>query len=172
MWHVKNICIALMEANFLSSSISDELVDIHYNSSSFYVCILWLPPRPPPNQRCDYHMQNLVAGSVKWRKIMIRVGFGVLIFLLKTNKQAFSSEHHAYSYIMPFRINLKGETFEVPEIVPFRLTHNMVNGMGPMGTEGLFRRACEVTTRLMRDQREPLMRYGNCFCLKLWRNSP
>ncbi|XP_029885145.1 serine/threonine-protein kinase ATR isoform X1 [Aquila chrysaetos chrysaetos] len=51
----------------------------------------------------------------------------------------------------------KGETFEVPEIVPFRLTHNMVNGMGPMGTEGLFRRACEVTTRLMRDQREPLM---------------
>lgn len=98
---------------------------------------------------------------------MIRVGFGVLIFLLKTNKQAFSSEHHAYSCSMPFRINLKGETFEVPEIVPFRLTHNMVNGMGPMGTEGLFRRACEVTMRLMRDQREPLMRYGNCFCLKL-----
>lgn len=51
----------------------------------------------------------------------------------------------------------KGETFEVPEIVPFRLTHNMVYGMGPMGTEGLFRRACEVTLRLMRDQREPLM---------------
>ncbi|XP_072266233.1 serine/threonine-protein kinase ATR [Pyxicephalus adspersus] len=51
----------------------------------------------------------------------------------------------------------KGETFEVPEIVPFRMTHNMVNGMGPMGTEGLFRRACEVTMRLMRDQRESLM---------------
>nr|XP_033814332.1 serine/threonine-protein kinase ATR isoform X1 [Geotrypetes seraphini] len=51
----------------------------------------------------------------------------------------------------------KGETFEVPEIVPFRLTHNMVSGMGPMGTEGLFRRACEVTMRLMRDQRESLM---------------
>ncbi|XP_068136880.1 serine/threonine-protein kinase ATR isoform X2 [Hyperolius riggenbachi] len=51
----------------------------------------------------------------------------------------------------------KGETFTVPEIVPFRLTPNMVNGMGPMGVEGLFRRACEVTMRLMRDQREPLM---------------
>ncbi|OCT80913.1 hypothetical protein XELAEV_18027725mg [Xenopus laevis] len=51
----------------------------------------------------------------------------------------------------------KGETFEVPEIVPFRLTHNMVNGMGPMGTEGLFRRACEVIMRLMREQRESLM---------------
>ncbi|XP_030212900.1 serine/threonine-protein kinase ATR [Gadus morhua] len=51
----------------------------------------------------------------------------------------------------------KGETFDVPEVVPFRLTHNMVHAMGPMGPEGLFRQACEVTLRLMRDQREPLM---------------
>ncbi|KAJ8270327.1 hypothetical protein GJAV_G00113060 [Gymnothorax javanicus] len=51
----------------------------------------------------------------------------------------------------------KGETFDVPEVVPFRLTQNMVHAMGPMGTEGLFRQACEVTIRLMRDQREPLM---------------
>ncbi|XP_077477545.1 serine/threonine-protein kinase ATR [Stigmatopora argus] len=51
----------------------------------------------------------------------------------------------------------KGETFEVPEVVPFRLTQNLVHAMGPMGIEGLFRQACEVTLRLMRDQREPLM---------------
>ncbi|KAM6912554.1 serine/threonine-protein kinase ATR isoform 1-T1 [Xenentodon cancila] len=51
----------------------------------------------------------------------------------------------------------KGETFDVPEVVPFRLTQNMVHAMGPMGTEGLFRQACEVTLRLMRDQRESLM---------------
>ncbi|XP_049452852.1 serine/threonine-protein kinase ATR [Epinephelus fuscoguttatus] len=51
----------------------------------------------------------------------------------------------------------KGETFDVPEVVPFRLTQNMVHAMGPMGIEGLFRQACEVTLRLMRDQREPLM---------------
>lgn len=56
-----------------------------------------------------------------------------------------------------FRVH-KGETFDVPEVVPFRLTQNMVHAMGPMGTEGLFRQACEVTLRLMRDQREPLMR--------------
>ena len=47
----------------------------------------------------------------------------------------------------------------MPEVVPFRLTQNMVHAMGPMGTEGLFRQACEVTLRLMRDQREPLMRF-------------
>ena len=53
---------------------------------------------------------------------------------------------------------LQGETFDYPEIVPFRLTHNMVDAMGPMGYEGVFRRACEVTLRVMRDERDPLMR--------------
>ncbi|XP_032809792.1 serine/threonine-protein kinase ATR [Petromyzon marinus] len=51
----------------------------------------------------------------------------------------------------------KGLTFGVPELVPFRLTHNMVHAMGPMGLEGLFRRACEVTMRVMCDQRESLI---------------
>lgn len=72
----------------------------------------------------------------------------------------------------------KGETFEYPEVVPFRLTHNMVEAMvcsfdwliihiiiyllihqGPLKTEGIFRRSCEVTMRVMRDQNDPLMRW-------------
>ena len=36
-------------------------------------------------------------------------------------------------------------TLKIPEIVPFRLTHNMVHAMGPTGYEGTFRIACEVT---------------------------
>ena len=55
---------------------------------------------------------------------------------------------------------LQGQTFECPERVPFRLTRNMECAMGPMGKEGIFRRACEVTMKVMRDQREPLMRYS------------
>uniref|UniRef100_H2ZM58 Serine/threonine-protein kinase ATR n=1 Tax=Ciona savignyi TaxID=51511 RepID=H2ZM58_CIOSA len=51
----------------------------------------------------------------------------------------------------------KGQTLEVPEIVPFRLTHNLVNAMGPTKYEGFFRRACEVTMNVLREQREPLM---------------
>ena len=51
----------------------------------------------------------------------------------------------------------KGETFDYPEVVPFRLTHNMVEAMGPLGAEGIFRRSCEVTLRVMRDQMDPLM---------------
>jgi len=52
----------------------------------------------------------------------------------------------------------QGLTLEVPEIVPFRLTHNMVDAMGPTKYEGFFRRACEVTMNVLREQREPLMR--------------
>ena len=51
----------------------------------------------------------------------------------------------------------KGETFDWPERVPFRLTHNMVNAMGPTGVEGPFRIACEITMGIMRDEREALM---------------
>lgn len=51
----------------------------------------------------------------------------------------------------------KGEMFEWAEKVPFRLTHNMMNALGPLGYEGIFRRACEVTLRVMRTQMDPLM---------------
>ncbi|KAK8381931.1 hypothetical protein O3P69_015148 [Scylla paramamosain] len=51
----------------------------------------------------------------------------------------------------------KGETFDFPERVPFRLTHNMVAAMGPTGHEGIYRKSCEVTMRVMREEREALM---------------
>lgn len=50
----------------------------------------------------------------------------------------------------------KGETLGVPEIVPFRLTHNMIEAMGPLGYEGIYRKTCEVTLKILRDYREPL----------------
>lgn len=51
----------------------------------------------------------------------------------------------------------KGELFEVPEIVPFRLTHNMVHAMGPLRTEGAYRKCCEVTLRVLQEQMPTLM---------------
>ncbi|GFU19135.1 hypothetical protein NPIL_402701 [Nephila pilipes] len=51
----------------------------------------------------------------------------------------------------------KGETMECPECVPFRLTHNMVDAMGPTGYEGAYRKACEVTMRVMRSRIDALM---------------
>ncbi|XP_055679368.1 serine/threonine-protein kinase ATR-like [Lutzomyia longipalpis] len=51
----------------------------------------------------------------------------------------------------------KGESLGVPEVVPFRLTHNMVHAMGPLGVEGLFRKCCEVTLHVLQAQTSTLM---------------
>lgn len=51
----------------------------------------------------------------------------------------------------------KGELCEIPEMVPFRLTHNMVDGMGPLGVEGLYRKCCEITLRILEDKKETLL---------------
>ncbi|ETN46988.1 uncharacterized protein HMPREF1541_01178 [Cyphellophora europaea CBS 101466] len=51
----------------------------------------------------------------------------------------------------------KGLTFEKPEHVPFRLTHNMVDAMGPPGYEGPWRRCSEITLTLLRNNEDALM---------------
>ncbi|XP_003702936.2 serine/threonine-protein kinase ATR isoform X1 [Megachile rotundata] len=51
----------------------------------------------------------------------------------------------------------RGELFEWAERVPFRLTHNMVDAMGPLKIEGPFRRACEITMRVLRQQSSTLL---------------
>ncbi|CAE7839510.1 Atr, partial [Symbiodinium microadriaticum] len=43
----------------------------------------------------------------------------------------------------------KGLSLARPEIVPFRLTPNMVDAMGPTGVEGCFRRSMEVCLGLL-----------------------
>lgn len=51
----------------------------------------------------------------------------------------------------------KGDELKIPEVVPFRLTHNLVHAMGPTGVEGPFRIGCEVSLGLMRKQKDILM---------------
>lgn len=51
----------------------------------------------------------------------------------------------------------KGETLAIPEIVPFRLTHNMTEAMGPLGYEGIYRKTCECSLKILRDYKEPLI---------------
>ncbi|XP_068631581.1 serine/threonine-protein kinase ATR-like [Battus philenor] len=51
----------------------------------------------------------------------------------------------------------KGESFEWPERVPFRLTHNMEAAMGPLKHEGMFRKCCEAVMRALCAQTAALM---------------
>jgi serine/threonine-protein kinase ATR len=50
----------------------------------------------------------------------------------------------------------QGKSLPTPEIVPFRLTHNMVDAMGPSGYDGVYRISCEKTLQVCRDNMESL----------------
>ncbi|KAK2787809.1 serine/threonine-protein kinase M1 [Emmonsiellopsis sp. PD_33] len=52
---------------------------------------------------------------------------------------------------------LHGLTFDKPELVPFRLTHNMINAFGAYGYNGPFRKTCELTLGLLRQNEDSLM---------------
>jgi len=45
----------------------------------------------------------------------------------------------------------QGKYLPIPELVPFRLTADIVDGMGISGTEGVFRKCSEQTLRVLRE---------------------
>ncbi|EFO98900.1 hypothetical protein CRE_19658 [Caenorhabditis remanei] len=53
----------------------------------------------------------------------------------------------------------KGETLGTPELVPFRLTQNMINGMGEVALDGEFRTVCEQTLRVFRENSYEIEKY-------------
>ncbi|KAK4047357.1 Serine/threonine-protein kinase tel1 [Microbotryomycetes sp. JL221] len=50
-----------------------------------------------------------------------------------------------------------GKRLPVPELVPFRLTQNIVDGFGSSGVEGVFRRCSEETLRVLRSRADVLL---------------
>ncbi|KAL3473129.1 hypothetical protein BJX99DRAFT_234283 [Aspergillus californicus] len=51
----------------------------------------------------------------------------------------------------------QGRVLPVPEVVPFRLTRDLVDGMGITNTEGVFRRCCEFTLEALRKESYSIM---------------
>lgn len=50
-----------------------------------------------------------------------------------------------------------GRVLPIPEVVPFRLTHDIVDAMGINKVEGVFRRCCEFTLEALRQERGSIM---------------
>ncbi|KAF4551272.1 Serine/threonine-protein kinase tel1-like protein [Elsinoe fawcettii] len=50
-----------------------------------------------------------------------------------------------------------GRVLPVPEVVPFRLTRDIVDGFGIAGVEGVFRRCCEFTLQALREEKSGIM---------------
>jgi ataxia telangiectasia mutated family protein len=51
----------------------------------------------------------------------------------------------------------QGKATPIPELVPFRLTPALIDGMGPHGFEGVFRRVCHQTMNVLRQNSEYLL---------------
>ena len=51
----------------------------------------------------------------------------------------------------------QGANLAKPEVVPFRLTHNMVDAFGAYGYEGPFRKSAELTLGILRQNEDTLM---------------
>jgi serine-protein kinase ATM len=54
-------------------------------------------------------------------------------------------------------ISIQGKLLPIPESVPFRMTRDIVDGMGISGTDGVFQRCAEETLRVLRDGSEVMM---------------
>jgi ataxia telangiectasia mutated family protein len=69
----------------------------------------------------------------------------------------------------------QGKLLTTPETVPFRLTRDMVDGMGVTGTNGTFNRCCEVTMRVLRENAASILTILGVFMhdpLFNWQLSP
>ena len=51
----------------------------------------------------------------------------------------------------------RGLEFTVPERVPFRLSPNLVDGMGCTGYQGTFKKSCVITLRILRENKDTLL---------------
>ncbi|KAH6577835.1 hypothetical protein BASA60_002773 [Batrachochytrium salamandrivorans] len=69
----------------------------------------------------------------------------------------------------------QGKLLSVPELVPFRLSRDLVNCMGMTGIEGGFRRGCEETLRVFRAESRSILMLLDVFLhdpLYNWKISP
>lgn len=51
----------------------------------------------------------------------------------------------------------KGLTLPKPEVIPFRLTPNMIDGFGPVGAEGIYTESLKSAMSVLRDNRDTLI---------------
>lgn len=51
----------------------------------------------------------------------------------------------------------QGKCLPTPELIPFRLTRDMVSALGPSGVEGVYRKSCEKTMEVLRQNKSTIL---------------
>lgn len=94
----------------------------------------------------DRHTSNILIDTKTGE--LAHIDFGFVFEQAKvriTGQVLFTSAHCADNII-----HKKQQLLPTPETVPFRLTRNIVDGMGPCGTEGVFSKSAEATLAVLR----------------------
>lgn len=127
-----------------------ELVKIHYPALGDYFRKQFSSPQNYYNARLSF-IRTTAAMSIIGYILGLgdRHGENILIDVC-------SGETFHVDFNMLFN---RGENLAVPETVPFRLTHNMIDAMGVLGIEGPFRKSCEIFLRVMQKEKNTLMSY-------------
>jgi ataxia telangiectasia mutated family protein len=109
----------------------------------------------------DRHLGNILIHQGTGE--VVHIDFGIVFeqgkvratptFLLLISYLYFVVNLTVWFFLVPFLIQL----LPIPEQVPFRLTRNIVDGMGPCGTEGLFVKVAEETISMLRDNSRELL---------------
>ena len=74
-----------------------------------------------------------------------------------THDKAASQPQASHYILSTWAGYLQGLTLPTPELVPFRLTQNLLDGFGITGVEGVFRRSAESALAVLRDNRAALV---------------
>lgn len=51
----------------------------------------------------------------------------------------------------------QGKCLPTPELIPFRLTRDLVSALGPSGVEGVYRKSCEKTMEVLRQNKSTIL---------------
>lgn len=94
----------------------------------------------------DRHTSNILMDNKTGEVVHIDLG----IAFEQVRAHRFPSLIHTYSAY-------QGKLLPQPERVPFRLTADMVDGLGISGTQGVFQRCAEETLRVLRQGSETIL---------------
>lgn len=99
----------------------------------------------------DRHTSNILLDSSTGEVVHIDLGIAFEQVRLSLISISFSARGP------PLITNTQGKLLPIPECVPFRMTADMVDGMGTTGTQGVFQRCAEETLRVLREDSEVIL---------------
>lgn len=101
----------------------------------------------------DRHVSNILIDTAKGELIPIDLG----IAFEAVRQTVYQVVLTASAELNVMAARLQGRYLRTPELVPFRLTNDIVDGFGSSGVDGVFRKCSEETMRVLRAESAVLM---------------